>query len=176
MAVNGDHIPFESPEFLIDGIRRHNLLNGSVDLKIVVIHKYSQVVQSVVAGGHGRLPDLSLLDLPVAQRGIHTVVLLVYFSCKRHADSRGKSLSQGSGRHIHTRDLGHLHMSGQIAVYISKCLQILHREISLQRQCGVHGGRTVSFGQHEPVPIRIFWILRVNVHFLKIQYSQDICH
>ena len=44
-----------------------DLLDGAVDLQAVVVDDHAEVIELLVAGKHGGLPDLALLALAVAQ-------------------------------------------------------------------------------------------------------------
>ena len=107
MTVAALHVPVEGLELLVDGIGRHDLLQRTVDLDVVVIHKNTEVVQMVVPGSHGCLPDLTLLQLTVAQHGIDPVVLLVYLTGQRHTHSGGNALTETAGGHIYTGHMAH---------------------------------------------------------------------
>ena len=57
----------ESPVFLIDRIRGVYFLQCSIDLQIIIVYDETEVVQFMVAGEHGRLPDLAFLELSVTE-------------------------------------------------------------------------------------------------------------
>jgi len=104
-------VEIKALELLVDRVRRADLVDRSVDLQVVVVHNHAEVIQLAETCEHGSLPDLSLLDLAVAAKCIHTVILLFHLPCQSHAARCGKSLSQRTGRHIHARNVLHIRMS-----------------------------------------------------------------
>ena len=78
----------ERLELLVDRVRRTHIIDGAVDLKVVVVHDDHQVVQPAEPSPHGCLPNLSLLNLPVPAQRVDAVVLPVKLSCGRHSDRR----------------------------------------------------------------------------------------
>ena len=84
----------ERAELVRDGLGGVDLLDGAIYLEVVVVHDEAEVVQLVVAGEHGRLPHLPLLDLPVAQQAIDAVGVTPVLGGQCHAHGRRDSLAQ----------------------------------------------------------------------------------
>ena len=95
----------ECLELFINRIRRTYLIDGSVDLQVVVIYHNAEVVQLTEASEHSSLPYLSFLDLTVTQQCVYTEITFVHLSTQCHADCCRNTLSQGSGGHIHAGDM-----------------------------------------------------------------------
>ena len=72
MSVNVDYMEVECLELLVDRIWRIYFTDWSVNLKIIIIHNYYQVVQLSVRCKHGCFPYLPFLDfnLPQLQKAI----------------------------------------------------------------------------------------------------------
>ena len=66
MAVDAHHLPAESLVFGGERLDVHHRLSLAVNLQMVVVEDGNEVVELVLRGLHGRLPDLPLLLLAVA--------------------------------------------------------------------------------------------------------------
>ena len=86
----------ESLKLLVNRIRRADLGDRPVDLKVVVVHNDAEIVQPVVAGKHGCLPDLAFLQLAVTQQRVDPVAVLGKLCGQCHTDRCRDALSQGS--------------------------------------------------------------------------------
>ena len=65
VAVYVQHLPAKGGKLGPEGFHVHDVLGGAVQLDAVVIHHGADVVQGELGGGHGGLPDLALLHLPI---------------------------------------------------------------------------------------------------------------
>ena len=92
-----DHMEIERFKLLVDRIWRTNILDPAVDLQPVVIHDHAEVVELSVPCKHGSLPDLSFLDLAVAEQCVHSVVRIGHLRPKCHAARYGDPLSERAG-------------------------------------------------------------------------------
>jgi len=63
----------------------------------------------------------------------------------------------------------------EIAVDLTQGLQILNREKAAVCQCSIQAGGGVALAENEAIPILPLGIFRINVHFLKIQVSKNLC-
>ena len=90
---------------------RHDLITGSVDLKVIVIAEHYDVIQLIFVAYLSSFPDLAFLTLAVAYDDKHAVILTVKLCGKRHARAAGKALSERAGGDIYTRALFHVRMS-----------------------------------------------------------------
>ena len=84
MTVDIDHVPLESLELLVDGIRAVDVRDRAVNLQIVVVHDCDQIIETVVSCEHCCLPYFALLDLAVTEDGIDSPVRLIHFRCQCH--------------------------------------------------------------------------------------------
>ena len=125
-----------------------------------------------VIGSHGGLPGLAFLDFAVAEDGVDPVVFFVQLSGQSHAYGGRDTLSQGAGGHIDALHMHHVRVAGVVVLDGTELVQILLREIAPQRQHGIQGRGAVSFGQHEPIPIRIVGCAWIDAHSVKVQRSQ----
>ncbi len=55
-----------------------------------------------------------------------------------------------------------------------QALQFLLVKIAPLRQSGIKARSAVALGKHKTVPVRIFGILGINVHFLEIEIGEEI--
>ena len=128
----------------------------------------------LVSGEHGRLPDLALLQLSVAEQGVGAVRAAVNFGRQRHAAGRRDALAERAGAHIDAGQILHGRMPLQPGAKMAEGLQLFHREIPAICHRRIERRAGVSLGEHEPVPVRILRILRVDMHFLKEQERVDV--
>ena len=68
MSVNVDYMEIERLKFLIDRVWRVYFINRAINLKIVVIYDYYQVVQLSVSRKHSCLPYLTFLNLTISEQ------------------------------------------------------------------------------------------------------------
>ena len=97
ISVDINYMEIKCFKLLIDRIWGTHILNGSVDLKVIIIYDHYKVVQFSVTCKHGSLPDLSFLDLPVSAQTVGSVFLTGHLCCKCHTDCCRKSLSERTG-------------------------------------------------------------------------------
>ena len=174
MAVDGDDVEAEGGELLVQGLQRHDVLGGAVDLEAVHVHDDAQVIQLVLGGGHKGLPALALVQLAVAHDGVDAVVLVVELAAQGHANGGGDALAQGAGGHVHAPDVVHLYVAGHVAVDAAEHVQVVHGEEAPQRQNGIEGGAAVALGHDEAVTVRVLGVLGVHVHDVEVQGSDQV--
>ena len=173
MGIHMDDMKVEGFELFVYGVGGADLVNRAVDLQPVIVHDDAQVIQFTESRQHGGLPYLAFLNLAVSQKGVDPEILTVHFRAQGHAHSGGDPLSQGTGGHIHPRDVD-AGMPLQVRTKLTEGGQILRREKSPVRQCGIESRGIMSFGEHKPVPDLPVRVGRVNLHLLKIQIGEHI--
>ena len=174
MAVHTDDVPVEGLKLLIQRLRGHHVRRGAVDLQAVDVHHGAQVVQAVLGRRHGGLPHLALLDLAVAQQGIHPVVPAVGFARQSHAHGRGDPLPQAARGHIHALDVAHFGMARHVPFNAAELLELLQWKKAPLGQSGVERRRTVPLGEHKAIPLRGLRSVGVHPHHVEIQGCEDI--
>ena len=70
VAVDLDDVPAEGAPFGGHVPQGFDVVDGAVELDAVGVDDGADLVQTVGGRGHGRLPDLALLDLPVAEHDV----------------------------------------------------------------------------------------------------------
>src|SRR3989338_677008 len=103
VSIDFGHVPAEGLELVQHGHDIHDVFDGSINLELVPVQDGHEVVQLVVRGRHGGLPNLSLLALAVAQHAVHPPRLLVEFGGQCHAHGHGQALSKGSRAGLDSR-------------------------------------------------------------------------
>ena len=68
----------------------------------------------------------------------------------------------------------HLGVTGEMAVYIAEGAQLLLREITPRGQRGIERRCAVTLAEDEPVSVGAVRLLRVYIHFIKIQSGQKL--
>ena len=77
--------------------KRHGVvdfLDGAVDLQAVVVDDHAEVIELLVAGEHGSLPDLALLALAIAQQGVRAISIAPVLGGNRHTHGGGDALAK----------------------------------------------------------------------------------
>ena len=174
MAVDLDDREAEGLQLFRDGVGAHDLVDGAVDLKAVVVHDGAEIVQLVVGGEHQGLPDLTLLDLAVPQQGVDPAGLAHPPGGKGHSGGAGDPLTQGAGGHVHSGHGVHVGVSLKVAVDVPQGGQVVHREEAPVCQGGVEPRGGVALGQDEPVPVLPLGIFRVHIQFLEIEVGKQV--
>ena len=109
IAVNGDHIKAKGLYFLINRLGAHHIFAQTVDLQAVPVNDHAQVIQVVLVGKHHGLPNLALLDLTVAQKGVHpNIILAQELGALGHTAGGADALTQRAGAHIHAGHRVHI--------------------------------------------------------------------
>ena len=83
-------------EFFVYRIGVVDLIDGTVDLKTVIIHDHYQIVQLLGTGKHGCLPNLAFLYLAVSQQCIGSVGCTIKLCGKSHTYRGRDTLSERS--------------------------------------------------------------------------------
>jgi len=86
-----------------------------------------------VGGRHGRLPDLALVALAVAQQDVGIAVPLVQAARQRHPDGEGQPLPQGAGGHLDAGDGVAVGVALQRGVYLAQGAELGIRQIAALR-------------------------------------------
>ena len=165
---------FEGAELVGERHGVVDLLDGAVDLQAVVVDDHAEVIELLVAGKHGGLPDLALLALAVAQQGVGAIVIAPVLGGNGHAHGGGDALAERTGGHVDARGVVHVGMALQVAADMAQRLEILLGEESALGEHGVQTRRAVTLGKHEAIAVGLAGIGRVDVHFLKVQIGHDV--
>ena len=127
-----------------------------------------------MVGEHERLPDFALLNFTVAYHGVHAVALAAELAGHGDPVGGGDALAERAGRHIHAGGQFHIRMPLQDGAGLAQGFHFRLREEALNGQRGVQNRRGVSLGQHEPVPVGVVWIFRIDAHLLLVEVCDDI--
>src|SRR5690606_13674509 len=82
----------------------------------VVVNDRGQVVEAVPGRDECRFPDLSFLQLPVAEDDPGVEILARELGAERHADAGGESLAQRAGGHVQARQARQVRMPLQARI------------------------------------------------------------
>ena len=111
VAVNFNGIPLESSKLFGYRISRVNFINGTVNLKSVVVNKCGEIIKMVVTCKHSCFPNLTFFNFSVAENCVYSVILFVYFSAESHTNSARYTLTERTSAHINSRHLIHIGVS-----------------------------------------------------------------
>ena len=79
------HVELKGAELVGERHGVVDLLDGTVDLQAVVVDDHTEVIELLVAGKHGGLPDLALLALAIAQQGVRAISIAPVLGGNGHA-------------------------------------------------------------------------------------------
>ena len=88
VPVAFEHVPAERFPLIDERFQLHHLFRAVIDLAVIPVNDRDEVVRFMVAGGHHRFPDLSLVELAVAEKYIDKVPFLIEPEAERTADGR----------------------------------------------------------------------------------------
>ena len=169
VAVDLYHLPAESAPLVSQGLHRHDVIDPAVDLDAVAVHDGHQVLQVVVAGCHGGLPDHALLDLTVTQHDVGHVVLVMQLAGQGHAHAHGQAVAQGAGGHVHAGGLVHVRMALEDGVVLTQGVQLLGVKVAPAGQCRIEHRAGVAFGEDEAVPVSPAGVLGIDIQHVEVQ-------
>lgn len=104
-VVDDDDLPEEALELGLEVAEGHDLLDGGVDLLVVVVDGGDEVVHVLGAGEHGGFPDLAFLELAVAVHGEDEVFVARHFLAEGGADADAEALTQRAAGHADARQV-----------------------------------------------------------------------
>ena len=113
-----------------------------------------------------------VVDQVVAEARVHHAL------GQRHADGVGQPLPERPGRRLDARRFAIFRVSGGAAVQLAEIPDFRHRHIRItgQMQQRVEQHRAVPGREHETVPVRPVWPLRIELQELREQDRRRIRH
>ena len=126
----------------------------------VVVEDRREVVEPVAGGHEGRLPDLPLLDLAVAEHDPGVEGVAAHLRPQRHPRARREPLAERAGRHLQPRQGVHVRVALQPRVRRVEGVELLDREVAAHGEHGVERDRGVPLAEDEAVPLRPFGVGR----------------
>ena len=173
MPVAAQHVPAEGLPLAGQVAQRHDLIGRAVELDLVPVHDGSEIIEPELHGRGGRLPDGALIELAVAEHGVHARIGMVQLQAEGHALRGGQADAQRAGRHVHARR-AHARVALQGAAGPAQGVHALGGQKALADQVAVEHGRGVALAEHEPVTVRIVGVRGVHMHALLIQQREDL--
>src|SRR6266550_4580122 len=86
-SVNLKDVPVESLPFVCQRLHRHDLFSQTILLYSISINDSRKIPQFEFRSRHGRLPCLALVQFPISQQRVDSIVLLVDLTGQSHTDS-----------------------------------------------------------------------------------------
>ena len=139
-----------------------------------MVDDHAEVIELLVAGKHGGLPDLALLALAIAQQGVRAVSIAPVLGGNRHTHGGRDTLAERAGGHVDARGVVHVGMTLQVAADMAQRLEVLLGEEPALGEHGVQARSAVALGEHKAIAVGLAGIGRVDVHFLKVQIGHDV--
>ena len=128
-----------------------------------------------MAGRLAGFPDLTLVELAVADDAVGVAAALLDPVAERDTGGRADALTERASRHIHAGDLPTVGVAREPRPGLVDRLEPVQREIAGLSQRGVKAGRTVALGQHEPVTILPVRAGGVYAHLSAVENSKNVC-
>ena len=174
MAVDLNDHPAEGPPLVCKGLDAQHIVDPAVDLHAVAVYDGNEVLQPVVAGGHGGFPDQTLLAFAVTQQNVGHIVLMVLLGRQGHTQADGQTVSQRAGAHVQAWYFVFVRVTLEDGMVLTQRVQKrLVKEAALC-QCGVQRRAGMSFGKNKAVAVGPVGVGRVNVHNMEIERRNKI--
>ena len=175
VAVNLACLPAERGELGAHIAGVAHIGGVAVDLQMVAVDDGHKVVQVLMGGPHGGLPNLALLALAVAEQAEHTLRLARQLQAGGHAGGDGQALAERTGGNLDARAQVAVGMALQARAQLAQRLELLAREIAGMRERCVQRGRRMALRQNEPVAVLPLRLLRIMIHHAaEIQRGEDV--
>ena len=164
---------------------RHREAGRSVDRDTVVVQQDGELTEPQMAGEAGRLMADPFHHAAVAGNHPGAVIDQVVAKARvqhplgeRHADRIGQSLAERARRGLDAHAVPVLRMAGRAAAELAEALELLEREVRITRemQQRVEQHRAVTGRQDEPVAVRPFRVLGIELEVPGEQHRRDIGH
>ena len=150
MAVHFGGVPAERLPFGRYRLQGRDRVDRAVDLGVVGVEQDGQPGEPVVGGEHGRLPDLALFQLAVADHGERGTLDAAQAIGEGEADGGRQALPQGAADVVHDRGaLGADGLDGRAVAAVALRL-VLGEQADLGRR-GEDPDHVVARGAHEAV-------------------------
>src|SRR5438876_11366352 len=122
-------------------------------LNPITINDGREIAQFEFRRRHGRLPGLALVQLPISQQRVDSIVFLVDLPRKCHAyRSRQSDSPRTSGEFYSWYTM--VRLSLQSAVQLSQCLQLAYRIVARLGQRSEPNRSSVTCGLDKPAALR----------------------
>ncbi len=176
MAVQFDNIPAERFPlgYLIALVKTVNEL--AVRLNAVRVNDTYKVVAFESRRCHRCFPDLAFRKFAVAHHNISFAVKAVQFEAESHAEADGKSLAERTRIGFNTRSLLGFRMSLQTGAEDLEGVDLFFIKNTEFAKSRVLYDNSVPLRENETVTVRFLVILRIIIHFIKIQGRNDVRH
>ena len=175
MAVHLAGLPAERGELGAHVAGVAHVGGVAINLQMVAVDDGHEVVQVLMGGPHGGLPDLALLALAVAEQAEHALGLARQFQAGGHASGDGQALAERAGGNLDARAQVAVGMALQARAQLAQRLELLAREVAGVRERRVQRRRRMALRQDEPVAVLPFRLLRIMIHHAaEIQRGKDV--
>ena len=175
--LNHNHFPEEALELSLEVAEGHHLVDGGVNLLVVVVDGGDEVVDLLGAGEHHGLPDLAFLELTVTVHGVDEVFVARHLLAEGGTDADAKALTQRATSHTDARQamLGG-GVSLQAGTELTESLQLVDGEIATAGHGAVNHRRDVALRDEKHVLALTAHgeVLGVEIHKVEIHGHKPV--
>src|ERR1700733_3890943 len=166
--------PAEGLEALAKRLDVHRLRRRPGSGEAVGVHDRDQVAELVVAGGHRGLPDLALLEFPVAGQHERPVVAAGEPGRDRHASADRQVVPEGARREVDAARHLHVRVVVQRRADLAELLEpVLGVEAQVREHRPQPGGH-VALAEEEPVPVRPVRLARAQAQGVVVEGRDEL--
>ena len=173
MSVDDDRLPAERIPPRGDAMQIVAELGRLALAERIRVDDRAEVVELVMRGGIGRLPDRAFGNLAVAEQDIGAVSGADAPGVQRDADRGADALSERPGGHVDERQ-PRRGMAFEVRLERPQLHQPLARKEPGLGPGGVENRRRMSLRQHEAIVVRVLGVLRIEVHLREEQHRHDV--
>ena len=162
VSIDAQNIPSKAGVLRAKRFHLHHVFYPAVDLKSVAVDDGNDVVQTEMAGFHGRFPNLAFLLFSVAHQAKDFVALSVQSCCQRHAYGDAQTLTQRSRGNLNTRQFVPLWVTLEGRTKLAQRNYIVNGAKTREGQSEIEARSLVAGRPNNAVavwPGRVLWIV-----------------
>nr|WP_265584382.1 hypothetical protein [Streptomyces antimycoticus] len=141
---------------------------------VVAVDDGDQPSQPVVCGAQGRFPDLSLVQLSVAEQDERGVRAPLEAAAQRHAGPGGQSVAERAGAEVDPGDAGHVRVVAEGVPQAGVFVEFGRVEEVPVGQQRVQRGRRVALAEEETVAVGPVRFTAPQPHHPVVEGGQDL--
>ena len=158
VAVDDDHLPPERRPLVCQRLEPDDVLDDPVEAVLVAVDDRDQVARPPVGRRHGRLPDLPLVQLPVAEQDVDVVVVAGKRRRERHPQPGRERVAERPRAEVDAWDAAHVGVVSEGAAEAGVPVEVARREVVEAGEQRVERDGRVALSEQEPVatgPVRL---------------------
>ena len=173
MPVYFDDMPAAGFPFAGQRFKRHDFMDGPIQLHIVIVQDGGQTGQLIFCRRHRPLPHNARLALAIPQQDKSAIRLFIQAGSQRQAGPDCHTVSKQSAGHVHAGRLQPVRVALVAAIQLTPIIQLGEGKEAAPGQGRIEQRRGMPLAQDEAVaqlPIRPG---RVDIQPVEIQHGHD---